>query len=301
MKSDGIFSFMNTYSQVLKTTQPVIENFATTVALKEMSYASEILRSMKTIQPNYIQQMTELMGLAKEITPHIPSVELQNSISSILSATASIQKPLASDVWFATATHLQSTMSLMNKVITPGITSALSSLADRNIDASYLMGFKLDEITCVGDNLVYDGREFGEEELKEECKREIEAIKNDNPLERIKNKYWVLFLILLILWNIPDIPEKLEFYKDSYKQIVQNIKTKEMSKKQYLHVVKENAFIRDEANSKSNIVIKVTYSEQLEVIDEVPYWYNVKYNTGEKEYTGWISKISLGTEDYIND
>ena len=301
MKSDGIFSFMNTYSQVLKTTQPVIENFATTVALKEMSYASEILRSMKTIQPNYIQQMTELMGLAKEVTPHIPSVELQNSISSILSATASIQKPLASDVWFSTATHLQSTMSLMNKVITPGITSALSSLADRNIDASYLMGFKLDEITCVGDKLVYDGIEYGEEELKEECKREIEAIKNDNPLERIKNKYWVLFLILLILWNIPDIPEKLEFYKDSYKQIVQNIKTKEMSKKHYLHVVKENAFIRDEANSKSNIVIKVTYSEQLEVIDEVPYWYNVKYNTGEKEYTGWISKISVGTEDDIND
>lgn len=56
--------------------------------------------------------------------------------------------------------------------------------------------------------------------------------------------------------------------------------------------------LRQEANSKSKVLQDLPYDTRLEIVDEIPRWYQVRYvdETG-KEITGWISKISVESDE----
>ena len=52
--------------------------------------------------------------------------------------------------------------------------------------------------------------------------------------------------------------------------------------------------MREEADSSSRIIIHIPYDSTLEIIDDIPRWYRVKYGAVDgEEYLGWISKISV--------
>ena len=301
MTDNGLTNMMKNYATISEIAKPVMVDAGVQSALKQISYVNEILQPMRAFQPSYFSEIARLNSVAKEISASFPFAELQSSIVSSLKILASIPKPSVSDACISAVTHLQNTMSMVNKVITPEISNVLSSYAKLNPQTLKEINFAMSDIIYTGDKLVFEGVEYDEEELRAEYTKEIEALRQENPIEKFKKKYWLICFLFAVIISVPQWSQTLDFYKDCPQKIEQFIKTTILGEKIYLNVIKENAFIRDEANSRSTVVITVKYAEQLEVIDKVPYWYKVKYVTEEKEYTGWISKISVGTEDDIND
>lgn len=147
--------------------------------------------------------------------------------------------------------------------------------------------------------LSYNDKVYNKESLKEEFSKEIECIeKNDNSLyekkEKFIKKYWLLIFIFHIIFIIiPNFPETYHFYDESLSYI-SNLFNNTM----FCFVIKEKAAIRSEANSNSKIIKIVLYDEKLEIISDVPRWYQVKYiDENGMQYIGWISKISIEIED----
>nr|WP_243423764.1 SH3 domain-containing protein [Anaerotignum lactatifermentans] len=60
------------------------------------------------------------------------------------------------------------------------------------------------------------------------------------------------------------------------------------------YTIKEKSYLRAEANAKSKILATLVYDTELEILEDIPRWYKVKYidETGV-ETEGWISKISI--------
>lgn len=299
MTNNGLTNMMKNYAKISVMAKPVIVDAIVPSALKQISYLSEILQPMRAFQAIYFSEITRLNDVAKEISAAF--ADLQSSVVSSLEILESISKLSLDNDCISAVTSLQKTMSMVNKVITPEISDVLSSYAKLKTQALEEIDFAMSDIIYTEDKLVFEGIEYDEEELRAEYTKEIEELRQENPVEKFKKKYWLIGLIFTVIIYIPQWSQTLDFYKDCPQKIEQFIKTTIWGEKIYLNVIKENAFIRDEANSRSTVIITVKYAEPLEVIDKVPYWYKVKYITEEKEYTGWISKISVGTEDDIND
>lgn len=52
--------------------------------------------------------------------------------------------------------------------------------------------------------------------------------------------------------------------------------------------------MRETANAKGKIIVSIPYDSALEIIDDIPRWYQVKYiDDVGNEYSGWISKICV--------
>lgn len=298
MTDNGLTNMMKNCAEISEIAKPVMVDSVVPSALKQISYLSEVLQPMSAFQASYFSEITRINDAVKGISAVFAN--LQSSVVSSLKILESIPKPSLDNVCISAVMNLQKTMSMVNKVITPEISDVLSSYAKLKTQDLKEIGFAMSDIIYAGDKLVFEGIEYDEEELIEEYTKEIEELKQENPIEKFKKKYWLLCFIFVVIISIPQWSQTLDFYKDCPQKIEQFIKTTILGEKIYLNVIKENAFIRDEADSRSTVIINVKYAEQLEVIDKVPYWYKVKYITEGKEYTGWISKISVGTEDDIN-
>ena len=56
--------------------------------------------------------------------------------------------------------------------------------------------------------------------------------------------------------------------------------------------------MREEASSTAARILYLPYDTPLEIIADIPRWYQVKYTKEDgTEIIGWISKISVETED----
>lgn len=151
--------------------------------------------------------------------------------------------------------------------------------------------------------LVYGGVEYSQEAVAEEfCAQVQEVEKNPSSLkqcaEKLQEKFWLLFLIVQLLVFLPQLPETIEFYQGFISQVCEAIN----NENQTCYVIKERAYLRAESNAKSAVVATLVYDIPLEVLDAIPRWYQVKHidNNG-KELIGWISKISVETEEQNND
>lgn len=66
----------------------------------------------------------------------------------------------------------------------------------------------------------------------------------------------------------------------------------------FAYVIRDSAILRESADSKSPQIVRVLYDTKLRVISEVPRWVQVEYIDEEGNLLiGWISKISVTTED----
>lgn len=151
--------------------------------------------------------------------------------------------------------------------------------------------------------LVYEGVEYSQEAIAEELSIQVQEVqKSPSSLkqcaEKLQEKFWLLFLVVQLLVFLPQLPETIEFYQGFISQIWEAIN----NENQTCYVIKERAYIRMEANAKAEIIATVVYDTPLEVLDTIPRWYHVK-SIGEngEEQIGWVSKISVETEEQSND
>ena len=61
--------------------------------------------------------------------------------------------------------------------------------------------------------------------------------------------------------------------------------------------IKERSILREEASSTAARIRYLPYDTPLEIISDIPRWYQVTYtDENGAEITGWISKISVELE-----
>lgn len=77
------------------------------------------------------------------------------------------------------------------------------------------------------------------------------------------------------------------------------LKCKTYWKKRVVFVsqIKERSILREEASSTAARIRYLPYDTPLEIISDIPRWYQVTYtDENGSEITGWISKISVELE-----
>jgi len=162
-------------------------------------------------------------------------------------------------------------------------------------EASY---FDMTSVSVEADGkIVYNGDEYGPDQIDTLLTEQIETAEKSSIPERAKTfqkKYWLLLWLLRLAIFLPTLPGIVAFYNDAFAQIQEMVNGEEP----YCFTIRERSMLRQEANSKSKVLQDLPYDTRLEIVDEIPRWYQVRYvdETG-KEITGWISKISVESDE----
>ena len=163
-------------------------------------------------------------------------------------------------------------------------------------------GFDFSSISYSEGTLIYDGQEYTTAELSVELDNEIALVKTHKSVPEIfdefKKKYWVITLIIYILLWIPDVSDKIEYYTEKIKAVISILSSQDMYEETFAYVIKDSAVLRESADSKSPLIIRLLYDTKLRIVSEVSRWVQVEYIDDEgNSFIGWISKISVTTED----
>ena len=156
--------------------------------------------------------------------------------------------------------------------------------------------FNIDDV-FISENgdLTYQGMTYERDEVPQAVESQLREIEQNplplkHQLEELKQRFWLLFFIVSIALAIPDFMEKINWYADLGKSICEVV----LNLPKMGYTIKEKSYIRSEANAKSKILTTLVYDTELEILEDMPRWYRVKYTdeTGA-EIEGWISKISV--------
>lgn len=182
-------------------------------------------------------------------------------------------------------------------------THLMQSIADAQLNfAEIVRGFDFDSISFGEDTLIYDGQEYTAAELSAELDNEITLVQTHKSVpelyDEFKKKYWVIAFIIFILLALPDVSDKIEYYTDKVKAVISILSSQDTHAETFAYVIRDIAILRESADSKSPQIVRVLYDTKLRVISEVPRWVQVEYIDEEGNLLiGWISKISVTTED----
>lgn len=156
--------------------------------------------------------------------------------------------------------------------------------------------FDVDDVQFSDDGSIsFDGENYKPEDIVAELSTQTDNAKVGKiPLrekaENLKKRLWLLLLIVNLIFSIPQIPETLDFYNNVVSEITTIIRQTE----QICYTIRDRSYLRETANAKGKIIVSIPYDSALEIIDDIPRWYQVKYNDDDgNEYSGWISKISV--------
>lgn len=158
------------------------------------------------------------------------------------------------------------------------------------------MNFDVGAVSVSEDGtLSYQEITYKKDEVPQELALQVQEVdRNPIPLkqqlEEFKQKHWLLILILSIYVFIPGWKEATVQYLDAGKCIYEMV----LNLPQMCYTTREKSYIRSKADAKSKILATLVYDTELEILEDIPRWYKVKYTdeTGT-EIEGWISKISV--------
>ena len=197
------------------------------------------------------------------------------------------------------ATYMQTTKILeqyQNSI--DDMFSSIQTLSMDKLEEMYQIGmdFDISDVSVSDDGaLSYHGITYDRHEVPQELVRQVQELKQESislkqQVEKIREKYWLLSLILSIYMFFPTFAEATVWYADLGQSIYEAV----MDLPQMCYTIKEKSYIRNEANAKSDILTTLVYDTKLEILEDIPRWYKVKYidETGT-ETEGWISKISV--------
>lgn len=158
------------------------------------------------------------------------------------------------------------------------INSVLSNLP--SFDSAILETAKsldLSDIEIHDDGAItYDGVRYDSERIATVLDTQIEVAKKPTvreQFEALKQRLWLLLLILNIIMFLPQVPETVEFYCDAVAQIQDILE----EKSRICFTIKERSILREEASSTAARIRYLPYDTPLEIISDIPRWYQVTY------------------------
>ena len=176
------------------------------------------------------------------------------------------------------------------------MTEALKSLTKIDLDLlkTYAVGVK--QVELYEDSISIDDESFTVEDIIDATKQLSKGVTMKNIGAAAKKKFMTLIVFLEIMLTLYGTVGML---KDVNENFVAPIVSKLQDNTEIEYVKVEKAYIREEPNPKAKNICEILYAEQVEVIEEIKFWRKVKYCANGKEIIGWISKISIGTEEEI--
>lgn len=275
-----------------------LQAVAKTVAEQTQKWERILTSSTLSQTLGRLQQIdTALIDSIQSTVKVLQTPAFQNSIAAV----AGLQKTYATGAVAAVNQMAKALKVYQSSSLASQVAAMVKQLAV--FDAVLLekaREFDWDAIEISDDDIItFDGVDYTPEELSTEFDAEVAiAQKNKSSLrekfEWLGKKLWLLLLVLSLLMELPDIPEKIDFYCNTVAQIQEIIE----EKSHICFTIKERSILREEANSSAKRILCLPYDTPLEIIAEIPRWYQVKYIDEEgTEIIGWISKISVETEE----
>lgn len=142
-------------------------------------------------------------------------------------------------------------------------------------------------------SISYDGISYDSKKIDTALEKQMGIVKELTLQERfegLKKQFWLLLFVLNIIMFLPQVSTTIEFYKEVFEEFQASL----MEKQNICFTIKERSILREEASSKAVRIRCLPYDTKLEIVEDIPRWYQVKYidETGV-EIIGWISKISV--------
>lgn len=178
------------------------------------------------------------------------------------------------------------------------ILASIQQVPIYKLDTIYQMGMDLDigDVSILEDGaLSYQGVTYEQCEVPQEIVRQVQELKQEpislkQHVEGLRQKYWLLILVVSIYMYVPAFADATKYYVDeciTLAKIVFNLP-------QMCYTIKEKSYLRAEANAKSKILATLVYDTELEILEDIPRWYKVKYiDEIGTETEGWIPKKSV--------
>lgn len=243
--------------------------------------------------------LTGAAGIVAEENRALRELNRTNALLENMSKTLRLVTSSISQDYFntmqdsMTMSQMTNNISFLNNVITEENSKFLVDLAARiNWEKTINANIDNNDVQINSDgSLVYKGKSYTSGEVAEKSAQEAEQIKlNPATIQDLKTNHFITWVVLQIMLSLL-IQYGGEFLME--KAMIPAVQCI-AGTRNIAYVLQESAYIRADSNPRSEIIIEVKYSEELEILnDDVPYWYQVKYTLDEKEYIGWISKKSV--------
>lgn len=295
LQKDIINSSLLDAVKTINQSQTILQNMvATLTAPAFQSALSEATQITQIISQNDILKNIAVSALGTiSIKPAV--LEMIQDYTDLISKT-NINKQLISSA----TDLLKSYTSITDRVLTHTVTEALKSLTKIDLDLlkTYAVGVK--QVELYEDSISIDDESFTVEDIQEDIIDATKQLSKGVTMKNIgaaaKKKFMTLIVFLEIMLTLYGTVGML---KDVNENFVAPIVSKLQDNTEIEYVKVEKAYIREEPNPKAKNICEILYAEQVEVIEEIKFWRKVNYCANGKEIIGWISKISIGTEEEI--
>ena len=295
LQKDIINSSLLDAAKTINQSQTILQNMvATLTAPAFQSALSEATQITRIISQNDILKNVAVSALGTiSIKPAV--LEMIQDYTDLISKT-NINKQLISSA----TDLLKSYTSIADRVLTHTVTEALKSLTKIDLDLLKTYDVGVSQVELYGDSISIDDEVFTVEEIQEDIIDATKQLSKGVTVKKIgaaaKKKFMTLIVFLEIMLTLYGTVGML---KDVNENFVAPIVCKLQDNTEIEYVKVEKAYIREEPNPKAKNICEILYAEQVVAIEEIKFWRKVKYSANGKEIIGWISKISIGTEEEI--
>lgn len=295
----------NLHKNIIKS--PILETMATInqgqVAFQNMAGALTSPEFQSALaQANRINQIVSTTEILKNTgVASLPTTTIKSPVmEAIRSYTLSFSSANIAKKMLASADVFRSYTSIADRVMINPVVEALQSLTKLNYDLLKTCKIDIDDVELCKEGISVNDEAFTVEEIQENIMDAAKELSTGFDMRRIgiaaKKKFMTLIAFLEI---IATIYGAVGMCNDINEHVITPI-VREMCGTEIIEYVKvEKAYIREEPNSKSKTMCEILYAEPVEIIEEIKFWRKIKYCNNGKELIGWISKISIGTEDEI--
>lgn len=306
----------NTFQHINKTAEAfskicsdsAFENF------KRMTQNS--VSAMEALQLNNekIQRLGEIGSALSELVREPAWKSLSQMVqNNAFAATASVEALAASQAFGAMSSMIEQFEKPLRLFKIPNIERHIENVLSQahSFDPSIwddVRSFDLSRVDIRDDGVVVcDGETYDSNEFKVALNEGVKIAKSPNKNEKLetekikKQRPIVAILSILItvqnvLTFLPETVEAIEFYHDKCIQIQEELGLKERR----CRIINGHSALRADASIDAKELLSLPYGTQLQVLDEIPCWYQVKF-TDQKgnETIGWIPAVSVKNERQI--
>lgn len=312
---NNTYSFSEAFSNlsgIKKTLTSVSESLSQFTARYPINEIKEISRSLDFIPKSTLQQVERFnhvfdatslalqMNQYERMLPQLDSTLKTLNMPAFQIASAQIEA-LKQVCTFPSNALLSSMTNALKAYQNPSLLEQMKNVLN-NIPSfdpivfDLAKSFDVESVQLSDDGSIsFDGESYKPEDLVAEITSQTDNAKVGKislreKAENLKKSLWLLLLIVRMIFFLPEIPETLDFYNNVVSEITAIIE----QTNQICYTIRDRAYLRETADAKGKIIVSIPYDSALEITDDIPRWYQVKYNDDDgNEYSGWISKISV--------
>lgn len=250
--------------------------------ISQIASSSEVFKDIGIINGAAIAIKPSVMDMLRDYTELFPEVGIAEKI-------------------LASANALKRYTSIAEQIMINPVADALRSLTKIDFDILNSCDIGIDNVDLCQDGLLINNEVYTIEEIQDnivETAKEMSAgVDTKNLSESIKKKILAFIAFLNIILTLYGT---VEMCKDINEHIIAPVLQSIQDVADIEYVKVERAYIKNEPNSKAQNICEILYAEPVEIVEEIKFWRKVKYHIDGQEVIGWISKISIGTEDDID-